>query len=279
MSSAAAPGAPDSTGVAPAIEWLEHGRILQSMPPAARGEVAWLGVERESASTQQSALAAPPPRGGCAIHFAEAQSAGQGRLGRTWVSPPGANLYFSVARRFSGPLQRLSGLSLAVGVAVAEALRAQGYAQVGLKWPNDLLADGRKLGGILVNAQMQDAFAHVVVGVGVNVAMPPDVECIDQPWIDLSQLSSPPISRNRLAAAVLGHLLPALAGFDAEGLAPFIERWHRLHALQGRQVRVIDGAREQQGLCLGIADSGALRLRTADGETTLHSGEISVRAA
>jgi len=213
---------------------------------------------------------------------AEQQTRGRGRMGRVWQSSSGASLTFSIAL----PLQPRdwSGMSLAVGVALAEALdpRPDGSApRIGLKWPNDLLARGRKLGGILVEVG-GDAGGplRVVVGLGINVAMPAAAaRDIDQPWCDLAELSGAAPDRHAVCVALLDALLPMLARFEREGLAPWRAAWERHDVLAGRAVRVVEGDRVHEGVAAGIADDGALRLRGADGERRCHAGEASLRAA
>jgi BirA family biotin operon repressor/biotin-[acetyl-CoA-carboxylase] ligase len=244
-------------------------------------EVAW-----SLDSTNSELLRRPVPARGGAVLLAERQSGGRGRRGRAWASPLAANLYLSVSRGFGGGLARLGGLSLVAGVASAEALHALGFAGVRLKWPNDLVvAEGaglRKLGGLLVEGGGELAgHARAVLGLGLNVRMPEAFGAlIDQPWIDLAQLAPEPPSRNILAAAVLSRLLPALAQFDREGLAPFLSRHAAFDALRDRAIVVQRGDGDQHGIARGIAEDGALRLQLEDdGEVRVHSGEVSVRTA
>ena len=237
-------------------------------------EIAW------DIDSTNAALLRRPATSRVQVLLAERQSAGRGRRGRHWASPLAAHLYLSIQRRFDGGIAALAGLSIAVGVAAAEALRALGYTDVGLKWPNDLIADGRKLGGILIEFGGEDAgVVRAVIGIGINVRMPAHAaDSIDQPWIDLQQLGPTPPSRNTLAAALIAAQVHALREFAESGLAPFLPRWRALDALRGRDVEVIVGARREQGIAQGITDSGALRIRHADGERDYHSAEISVRA-
>jgi BirA family biotin operon repressor/biotin-[acetyl-CoA-carboxylase] ligase len=259
----------------------DRAAILAALPADVRTQVASLHASAETGSTQADALAAPLPEHGCALFLADRQDAGQGRRGRPWISPPAANLYLSLSRRFRRPIAELSGLSLVVGIAVAEALRACGFAAVELKWPNDLVATGGKLGGILVQARASGAAGSAaVIGLGLNVRMPaPAGTAIDQAWCDLASLDGPRLSRDAVAGVVLAALLPALAQFDADGLAPFLPRWRALDVLAGQPVRVLDGARVREGIAAGITDAGALRLREPTGEAIFHSGEVSVRRA
>lgn len=255
--------------------------ILAGLSAGAHAMLDSLSVSAETGSTQSDALATATPAQGCAVFVSDRQSSGQGRRGRAWISPPAANLYLSLSRCFRPPMAALSGLSLAVGVAVAEALRGQGFAQVGVKWPNDLIAGGRKLGGILIQLRGDgQAGTLVVIGLGINLRMPASAAAqIDQAWCDLSQLAAHPPSRDALAAAVLDALLPALEQFEIDGLAPFLPRWRALDALAGQPVRIVDGAREHAGLCAGITDAGALRLLADGHEQIFHGGEVSLRPA
>ncbi len=263
------------------LDFLESEPLLAQFGPEARSQMHSLHIEFETTSTQSLALQAGTPTQGCAVWLAERQTQGQGRRGRQWLSPLAANLYLSLARRFDGGFAALSGLSLAVGVVVAESLRSLGATQVGVKWPNDLVADRRKLGGILIQLRGEaQGPCEAVIGIGLNVRMPANTAAdIDQPWCDLSQLlPGKRIARTALAANVLDRLLPALAQFETDGLAPFLPRWRELDALSGHAVRVLDGTNTNEGMALGVDASGALRVRMPVGERQFHSGEVSLRA-
>ncbi|WP_295907159.1 bifunctional biotin--[acetyl-CoA-carboxylase] ligase/biotin operon repressor BirA [uncultured Xanthomonas sp.] len=268
-------------GLARPLELLDAAAIRAGLSGPAGAELAGLEIAWSLVSSNTTLLQRPAPAQGSEVLMAERQTGGRGRRGRVWASPLAAHLYLSVARSFQGGLGRLGGLSLAAGVAVAEALRAAGFATVGLKWPNDLLADGRKLGGLLVEGGGEFAGpARAVIGLGLNVAMPAAAAAdIDQPWTDLTRLAGGAVSRNAIAAAVLSQLLPALALFDAEGLAPFLPRYAALDLLAGRAVRIDDGGQVREGTALGLAEDGALRVAFADGEQLVHAGDVSVRPA
>lgn len=266
-----------------ASDALDAASIRAAMPASAMSRIASLDIVDSIDSTNSELLRRETPAQGIAALFAEHQTGGRGRQGRAWASPPGSNLYLSVARCFDGTLARLGGLSLVAGIAAAEALRALGADTVRLKWPNDLVKiDGdalRKLGGVLVEAGLQDGRPRAVVGLGVNVRMPTTAAAdIDQPWTDLRALLGDALpARNRVAATVLATLADALERFDAEGLAPFVPRFAALDALHGAAVTATIGDRTLAGVAAGIADDGALRLRTDDGEQLLRAGEVSVR--
>lgn len=265
------------------VELLDAGAIRAQLagqavaglhdPQPARIEVAW------SLDSTNAELLRREPTAGVTVLLAERQTGGRGRRGRPWISPLAANLYLSVARRFSGGLARLGGLSLVSGVVAAEALHALGFHEVRLKWPNDLVVGPRKLGGLLVEGGGEHGGpVGAVIGLGLNVRMPPAFAArIGQPWIDLAAMSSRPPSRNTLAPTLLAHLLPALDTFDREGLAPFLARYAPLDALQGREIVVHAGNAEHAGVALGIAADGALRARMPEGERRFHAGDVSVR--
>ena len=268
------------------LELLDGAVIQQQMDVAGRANLATLEVAWSLDSTNSELLRRVTPAQGAAVLLAERQSGGRGRRGRPWSSPLAANIYLSVARGFGGGLARLPGLALVSGVASVEALHALGFTGVRLKWPNDLVvADGpalRKLGGLLVEGGGEAGGpARAVMGLGLNVAMPTTaVAGIDQPWTDLAALAGGhAASRNRLVATLLDHWLPALAQFDQAGLVPFLPRYAALDALMGRNVKVHGHETSDDGVALGLADDGALRVRVGSQERRVHAGEVSVRPA
>ena len=268
------------------LELLDAPTLLAQLPPAVHASIPTLEIAWSLDSTNSELLRRPTPAKGTAVLLAERQSGGRGRRGRDWASPLAANLYLSVARVFSGGLARLPGLSLVAGIAVAEALHAQGCGGVRLKWPNDLVVtdgDGlRKLGGLLVEGGGEHAGpVRAVLGLGLNVRMPPAFGGgIGQPWTDLATVMGGEVpSRNRVASAVLAQLLPALDAFDNEGLPAFLARYARLDALAGRAVTIHAGDAVHDGHALGVADDGALRVRIGAREQRIHAGEVSVRSA
>ena len=266
-----------------AIGTFDAAAILSRLDDATRSAFASIEVVDAIDSTNSELLRRRTPDSGIVALFADSQLGGRGRQGRPWTSPPGGNLYCSFARCFSGSLARLGGLSLVVGIATAEALRAIGAVRVGVKWPNDLVVDDedklRKLGGILIEGGLQDGAVRAVIGIGLNVRMPAEAaRAIDQPWTDLqAQIAGGAPTRDVVADALLASLVDALARFDAEGLAPFLPRFDALDALRGAQIDALIADRTVAGMAVGIADDGALRLRTDDGLQALHAGEVRVR--
>ena len=220
---------------------------------------------------------------------AEMQTAGRGRAGRSWHSAPGDSLSFSLAWPCQAPLIRLSGLSLAVGVAVADTLRALGWP-VQLKWPNDVLLDDRKLGGILIETAQHSAATSyslwAVIGVGLNVRPNRERDSVlGYPAAVLQPSSTPDDAHaatdcNELLARLADGLNTALTNFDREGLSPFVGRWQALHAYQDHAVRIIEqGNVLQEGTARGIDDSGRLLLDTTAGRIAITAGDVSLRAA
>ena len=262
------------------VELLDADRIRAQMQEATASALSSLDVAWSLDSTNSELLRRQAPEHGVEALLAEQQTGGRGRRGRQWASPIASNLYLSLSRQFSGGLARLGGLSLVVGVAVAEALRRSGYAAVGVKWPNDLLAHGRKLGGILVEGGGEHGGpVRAVIGIGVNVRMPaPVAATIDQAWVDLAGLGDAPPSRNALAAGLLDALLPALEQFDRDGLPPFLARYAALDVLAGRAVTVHGPQGDEYGVADGIGDDGALRVKVGPAIRQVHAGDVSVRA-
>jgi len=210
---------------------------------------------------------------------AEWQSAGRGRRGRRWVSPYGSSLYLSLAWQLSSAALQSGGLSLMVAVAVLRALRNCGVQGVGLKWPNDIFYEGRKLAGILLDVSGESSGPFVVViGIGVNFRLPESAaRDIDQPWADLFQCSVS-VDRNRLAGLILEALVQGLDTFAREGLAAFAAEWQRFDLIAGRTVELRhDSENRISGIARGIDARGAL-LIDQDGDTrSFHAGEVSVR--
>ena len=212
--------------------------------------------------------------------LAEFQNAGRGRRGRHWISPFGSAVCLSVAWHFQRAMSELDGLALALGVAAVETLEEFGVETVGLKWPNDLVVDDRKLGGILIEVRGEaDGPCIVVAGIGLNYALQRAGQLqIDQPWTDLHRMcaASRP-GRNQLTGRLLQHWLLALSAFAADGFEPFVEQWNRYDCLRSRSLRVERSGRWIHGTGAGVDQQGALRLETAQGMLTIFGGEVSVR--
>jgi len=234
-------------------------------------------VVAQTGSTNADLLARAGALSGPLLLVAEHQTAGRGRAGRSWLSSSEGSLTFSLAWRFEGGPQSLLGLPLAVGVALGDALGGLGV-QVGLKWPNDVLKDGDKLAGILIETQSAPGGGvWAVIGIGLNLVMPDDMEAqlgrsaAGAPWLARME-------RDVLMAALLDALAGSLRLFAAQGFAAFSTRWNLRHAWQGRTVVILDnGAVLHEGLAAGVDDMGRLLLDTADGRITVMAGDVSLR--
>lgn len=213
------------------------------------------------------------------VCLAETQSCGRGRVGRAWVSPFSGNVYLSLLWRFGRA--GFSGLSLAVGVAMVRALHAQGVAGVTLKWPNDILWNGKKLGGVLIEVSGQEGGQYaIVIGIGLNLNLPDrEAESIGQEWVDLVRVpGGRGVCRNYLIAAMLNQLVPILMTYESSGLAPYLDEWRRCHAFDGARVSVQQGDRVQRGWVAGVTDQGLLLLDCEDGlRREFASGDVRLR--
>jgi len=210
--------------------------------------------------------------------FAEQQTQGRGRLGRAWVSPFGHNIYLSLGWHFAGGARALQGLSLAVGVAVADAIKVCAGLDTELKWPNDIYIDGKKCGGILIDMAGEPAGdTPVVIGVGLNVGMPVDqAKDIDQPWCDIRAVAPKPVSRSELAGRLLAELVMLAKDYEHTGFMPWHARWSERDYLLGRPV-VIDSLVKLEGVGAGINEEGALLVRTSAGLEAVFGGEATLR--
>jgi BirA family biotin operon repressor/biotin-[acetyl-CoA-carboxylase] ligase len=244
---------------------------------ALSGRAVDVEVVAETGSTNADLMARAAQLQRPTLLIAEHQTAGRGRAGRSWLSAPGDSLTFSLAWKFAGSPQRLLGLPLAVGVALAEALAALDVP-VQLKWPNDLLKDGDKLAGILIETQgAPDGGTWTVIGIGLNLLMPDQLESrigravATAPWLAR-------MDRDALMGALLGALAAAMDEFVQAGFGVFRARWDALHAWRGQPVKVVDnGATLQQGVAAGVDDSGRLLLDTAAGRVAVLAGDVSLR--
>lgn len=260
------------------LELLDSSVILAGLNDKARRLLSGLDILTAVDSTNlyllQKANAGAPSGYAC---LAERQHAGRGRRGRQWLSPFGGNIYLSLLWRFAEQTPALSGLSLAIGIAVTNSLETLGVPGIGLKWPNDILWQGRKLAGILLDTAGEAAGpCHVVAGIGINVAMPAGA-AISQPWVDLREIVGHRIARNALAGRVLQHLLLTLHQFQQNGLAPFLPEWDRLDLLKDKDVTVQLADRTVTGRAQGVNQQGALLVAHGGVTRAYHSGEVSVR--
>lgn len=254
----------------------------QRIAPLCRSIAQQVAIQivEETGSTNADLLARLDTLASPMLLVAEKQTAGRGRAGRTWHSAPGASLTFSLAWRFNVPVQALIGLPLAVGVVIAEAL-AMFDVQARLKWPNDVLYEGKKLAGVLIEtasaADMPQNASWAVIGIGLNMAVPDSLAAqIDRPVASIPWLAD--LDQDMLTATLLNGLSEAMAQFEEQGLAAFLPRWNALHAHTGRAVAILDnGKAMHEGTAVGVDDSGRFLLDTAAGRVAVMAGDVSLR--
>jgi len=265
-------------------EPLSAAKIREHLARGVRERVGRLDVFWSTGSTNTVLLERPNPAlGSCEIALAEYQTAGRGRRGRAWVAPPGGGICLSLSWTFREVPPELGALGLVVGVCSLRALVSMGVQAARLKWPNDLIVDDRKLGGVLIELRAETAGpACVVIGVGLNVSLGNAlIEKIAETGvapIDLVGAGVVSPSRNRIAAGLVSSYVRGMLDFEREGLKPFIEEWRQADALRGRPVTVqaVDGV--TKGLARGIDLHGALVVETPHGLKKFISGDVSVRA-
>jgi BirA family biotin operon repressor/biotin-[acetyl-CoA-carboxylase] ligase len=214
------------------------------------------------------------------VCLAERQLKGKGRLGRQWVSPFGANLYLSMLYSFAKDISDIAGLGLVVATTITDMLESIGIKNLGLKWPNDVLWQKRKLAGVLIEiASEAYGVSNAVIGVGLNVAMPTHAgTLISQPWVDLCEITNELPDRNRLAGLLINNLVQSLGVFRQKGIKAFMQKWQRLDICMNQPVCVITPNNKVYGIAKGVDANGRLRLENEAGKIlTFSSGEISLR--
>jgi BirA family biotin operon repressor/biotin-[acetyl-CoA-carboxylase] ligase len=268
-------------------EQLAAERILEKLSDGVRERVRTLEVAWTVGSTNTELLSrANPPNGLSEVMLAEYQTAGRGRRGRAWLAPPGGAICLSLSWTFTDVPADLSALGLVIGVCELRALRELGVSGAKLKWPNDVLVDQRKLGGILIELRAESGGpACVVIGIGLNVALgAPLLAKIAETGIAATDLVTAGLaepSRNAVAGALIDSCVRGLLEFERDGLRPFIENWRDADALQGKMVDVKGAVGEvTRGLARGVDLHGALLVETPEeGLKKFVSGDVSVRVS
>lgn len=256
-------------------------RLADALHAGAPAAAAWQVVVCASTASTNSDLLDRRDGGSRAL-FALEQTAGRGRRGREWVAQPGGGLTFSVRVRFDRRADRLAGLSLAVGVMLADALSRLGFDGIGLKWPNDLMRDvgqgAGKLGGVLIELATSAASTDAVIGVGINLVPPPEGRYAQVP-VALCATAPAPGRWLQIAAGLLQSLASGLQVFDRDGFAAFADDWNRLNVHRGLPVEVSGELHGYAGLCVGVDVDGALLLDSGDRIERVLAGDVSLRPA
>ncbi len=230
-------------------------------------------------ATRQLAAGRPTPF----VVLARQQTRGRGRFGRSWHSQSTTNIYASFAFRPRVTPERMQTFTLWMGVNLCELLENFAKVKPGIKWPNDILFEGKKAGGMLTEARVDaDEIRDLVFGLGLNVNTPatkwPDD--LARRAVSLAQVTGRPLDLNRLAAALVGRVLLAYRGFgDGDHLKTFPELWNRYDIMRGRSITLLEGGRRHEGVAAGIDDEGALLLREAQGGVRRYrAGEVTLSA-
>lgn len=265
------------------LEFLVPARIIEALPANLPKPFPTIEVLPTVGSTNSELL--QRARSGQAapglILLAEQQTAGRGRRGRPWVSPFGRNLYLSALWRLESGLPALEGLSLVVGVVVAETMRSGFGIAAGLKWPNDIVVNSRKIGGILIELDGDLAGPlSVVIGIGINIDMTEAAtQGIDQAWTDVRSETGTSVSRNDLSAQVIAGLAQALERFSLTGFKGFRQQWCLLDAFHGLPVNVSGpGSSSLRGIARGVDETGALLLETGEAVQAISAGDVTLRS-
>jgi BirA family biotin operon repressor/biotin-[acetyl-CoA-carboxylase] ligase len=262
------------------VQLLAQPTIRDALPPSVQQRLGALELHWEIDSTSSEIQRRVATLPDLSVVLAETQSAGRGRRGRTWLSPPGLNVYLSCLKRFDAGFAALSGLSLAVGVMVMRTLSSLGIVGAGLKWPNDVLSDDGKLAGILVelSGEYQGSCA-AIIGVGLNVRLTPALrEQAGQPVNDLASLSGATVpDRNAVAAALIAALVDGLGQFEREGFAAFVDEYARHDLLRGKALRLQGALGALDGMGAGVDARGALLLQTPTELRAIDSADVTVR--
>ncbi len=267
------------------LQLLNQQAVISQLAPLTQTLVNQLQIHDVIDSTNRHLL--EQARQGAAsgtVCVAEHQTAGRGRRGRQWVSPFGHNLYLSILWHYQNGPASIAGLSLALGVAVVRALKQLGVEEVGLKWPNDIYCQQRKLAGILVEVSGESSGpCHAVIGLGLNFYLSPQqAETIEQAWIDIASVlgENAHQHRNHLLALLLNQLMPVIAEFESKGLSHFVDEWRSYDCLKGQAASLYIGENRFDGTIVGIDDNGLIQLADTQGQIrTYASGEVSFRAS
>lgn len=262
-----------------AVELLDKASILANISQSIHSELSGIEILPVVDSTNRYLLAASSQgaKSGLVI-LAEQQTAGKGRQGRQWVSPFGCNIYCSLLWRSELAMTALSGMGIVVAVAVEKAL-SRYCTDLQIKWPNDILHNGQKLAGILLEMQGEaHGPASLVIGIGVNVSMPSHYgQAIDQAWTDLVQASGKLVSRNELSGVLIEQLISSLRVFEEQGLKGFVHEWKLKDMLLDKSVEMNLGSHQYRGIARGIDKQGALQLEINGELKSFMAGDASIR--
>ncbi|MGC8122065.1 biotin--[acetyl-CoA-carboxylase] ligase [Marinobacter sp. VGCF2001] len=259
------------------LDLIDRDTILGELDPVTREQIQLAVLDEVDSTNAEVARQLATTR--CPVVLSDCQTSGRGRRGRNWTSPKGQNLYLSLGLSIRGGFAALDGLSLVLGVAVANAIERAGGSGIGLKWPNDLFVEGQKFGGILVEIQgeLQEGYVQIIAGIGINVHMTHADE-VDQPWTSLARRwPDRAWSRNQLASKMIREILLAVTEFESGGFQRFRDRWQQRDVFSGLALVTRDG--KLHGVGAGIDSTGNYLLSTESGVVPVRAGDISLRVS
>jgi BirA family biotin operon repressor/biotin-[acetyl-CoA-carboxylase] ligase len=262
------------------LSLLDSDTITGNLEPAIQSLITLQVLQRVDSTNEIAMRLARDSGASGSLVLAEMQTEGKGRRGRAWVSPYGRNIYLSAIHHYSGGVAVTQGLSLAVGVVVVQLLQDMDIHDLQLKWPNDILWQGKKLGGILLEISGDPAGSFdVIVGLGINVNMSPrEGSEIDQRWTTLADIAGAVVDRNILSAKLANSLLPMLIEYEKHGFSHYRSTWQQLDSCLDQLVVLTAGDREISGIAKGVTESGALCIETPHGRHEFSGGEVSLRS-
>lgn len=264
------------------IEWWAEEPLRQGINQEINSLITHLQIEPTVASTNEVAMELLQRRNHSGVVcLAEEQTAGRGRRGRQWAAPLGAGFYGSIGWIFEEGVAALEGLSLATGLVVAQALEGYGVTKIGLKWPNDLMLDGAKLGGILIEMHLDtEGRCLVVIGVGINIDLPNGTaHQLNREVADVAgHFPGERIDRNRLGAKIIEAVVQLLSNYGSSSFAGLRDAWCERDILKDKVVELVGAASiECHGIAKGVDQHGALVVETSLGIKHISSGEVSLR--
>jgi BirA family biotin operon repressor/biotin-[acetyl-CoA-carboxylase] ligase len=263
------------------IQFLDQDKVMERVGNISKDKMPFLCIEESIGSTNDMAAQLMSMHGSRIVCLAEYQQQGRGRRGREWYTTPGGGFYGSFAWRIPAGFHALEGLSLAVGVELVEVLERFGINGVGLKWPNDLVTEHGKLGGVLieVNGEVEGP-CDAVVGIGLNIDLPVHVKLkAQQPVVDLVSLTRELPDRNHLTAEIIIAITLLLDSFTSKGFGYWRERWLKRDAFAGKEIILTGGHEPLNGVGAGVNEQGALLVKTPTGLSVCYGGELTLRQA
>lgn len=264
------------------IQWLNKEQVWSKISSSVQQHISSFDVLQFVSSTNDVVaknLAQQHQSG--IICITEMQGAGRGRRGREWLSPPAGNFYGSVGWIFNDGFSVIEGLSLAVGVAIIKAMESVGASDLELKWPNDVLHQGKKIAGILIEMTGEVGGAcQVVVGVGVNLQLPEVIkQQITQPVTDLYSICGHAVDRQIITAEIISEIISLLSDYDKTGFSKWQNEWLSYDAFKNKPILIIGMQEPLHGIARGVDEHGNLLLETEGEMMKVYGGEVSLRQA